>query len=400
MFCTNCGEKIADDAKFCEKCGKKVVGNNIDFQNKRVEKEKKPDNDIKQMSNYEQIYSQAENGVKTNLLDRVRDSLFYKITKIRVVRVTGQQLALIFKKYFVDTCENIDELQLLKNVPKFDLAGRKLKKNNTICYNKAKYRWIKHCEKEVIWELRTSWSQKDIFEYRNNTKKFLEEKECKLKGIPYDSNSFVPIKNKSKVPLLIALVVVWGVVIWNFATNGGEGYGGQENENVNYIEDSQEQVSDKEKQDTEDNKALNDTTSSDNDTINSDKDMANSDNDNLYESNTQSAGNNSTESEIIEEEDYVLESDDGQMEVVLSYTFGRGGTCEFYANYYDDDGNVVNDKYDGTFAETKEGEGTLDFEEKGVSIPYHYDYDTDTETQLLVLDIDGEEWYLEKIETN
>lgn len=102
---------------------------------------------------------------------------------------------------------------------------------------------------------------------------------------------------------------------------------------------------------------------------------------------------------ILEQHDYIYETADAQMEIVLLYTQGEMGKCEFYVNYYDENGNIVNEKYTGTFAEGREQEGMMDLDIDGVteSIPYYHDYDWDLEIDCLVLVAEGKEIYFEEL---
>ncbi len=394
MFCTNCGARVSDDAIFCEKCGTGIAGLNI-----KTDEFDKQDNNIVvesgDESRYDQIYAQAELGVRKSVKEYISDVLFSKVTKTRVVRVTGEQLAMIFKKYFVDMCGDIDELASLKAVLKTNIMGKKIRKDTVVSYNKGGNRWIKDCEKKIIWELKTSLFDKEYFPYVNNVKQILEKKECEIQGIPYDKESFEPIKVKGKIQLLILTVLVWGLAVWSFLTDGGERSISFDDQSSSHVQT--ESIGSDIGQDDNPNSDVD---------ISINEKVTPKDQDDLQEKISSIAENDSSnvdsESElennsILEQHDYIFESSDAQMEIVLSYTQSEMGTCEFYVNYYDENGNVVNDEYYGTFAEGREGEGMLDLDIDGVteSIPYYYDYDEDIDIVYLVLVVEGKEIYFE-----
>lgn len=221
MFCRNCGTQVSENARFCEKCGMSTFSQNI----KADEINEQGNNNTVESDHtdqYDWIYSQAEGGIKKNVIDLVQDAFFSKITRIRVIRVTGVQLAMIFKKYFVDTCDDVGEIRRLKIILKLNIMGKKISRNAIICYSKGQNRWIKDCEKKILWEIKTSLFDKEYFAYINNVKQFLEEKESEFQGIPYNRDNFVPVKAKWKLPMAILAVLVWGVVVWSWLTDGGE----------------------------------------------------------------------------------------------------------------------------------------------------------------------------------
>lgn len=397
MFCTNCGAKVAENAKFCEKCGNRIVMGNDHIENKKDEEQQTVEKSTCNNVIYDQAYVQAESGTKSNLYDRVRDSIFSKITKIHVIRVTGEQLALIFKKYFIDNCNDLEEMKILDTVTKLNLAGRNINKNAVVCHSKGKYRWIKDCDKKVIWELKTSLFDKQSFKYRNGVKKFLEEKKAEIEGVPYEEGSFVQIKNKGKIPLAIMAVIVWGIVIWGYATNWGEESTIPDDQNVSYNLNSQIESESTDSVGDSDGELSSDRSTQESNYQNNDSQDVLEEPD-YNDNNNDDGQKDSVEDEILEQHDYVSESADGQAEVVLSYTSSRMGKCELYVNYYDDSGNVVNDEYYGTFGENREGEGVLELEGKSETIPYRFDYDPDTGTAYLVLVNDGQELYLAEIQ--
>lgn len=367
MFCKKCGTKIEDDSKFCSNCGQRIDEEKVVQQSEQIEEVKIAADKCTECDEYEQLYAQAELGTKPYLWNRIRDGIFSKVTRIRTIRVTGTQLALIFKKYFVDTCNSIEEVEELNIVLKLNVGGRKFRKDDAVCYNKGKYRWIKDCERKKLWELQEGLFGNEYYKYVNSVKKILEEKKCELQGIPYDSSSFVPIKMKGKVPLVIATVLVWAFVIWGYATNWGEDLGSSSDETVSSFAGDQNEINEEEQ--TQSFGEENQDTGESFDAMDEDAD-----------------GEKSLGDEIFETHDYILEADDGQMEVVLEYTLSRGGYCEFYINYYDEDGNVVNDEYSGIFSEGREGEGVLDLEGASETISYYYDYSTNPVSLVLITD--------------
>lgn len=91
--------------------------------------------------------------------------------------------------------------------------------------------------------------------------------------------------------------------------------------------------------------------------------------------------------------DYILEENDRQIELVLTSTGNRMGDFELYVNYYDEDGNVVNNEYSGIYSEGTSGEGVLELADDDQTIDYYYDNTTDPTS--IVMYINGEELRLE-----
>ena len=83
--------------------------------------------------------------------------------------------------------------------------------------------------------------------------------------------------------------------------------------------------------------------------------------------------------------DFVTEDAEFEIELSLTYTRMFCGRFDFYVNYYDETGSVVNDHYTGVFDEDMSGNGILKFD-TGEKFEYTVDYLTDPANLVLIDD--------------
>ena len=186
MYCRNCGTLLSDDAKFCRNCGCEISKGEQHSQTAIAQvdtNEKLNGGTIQHSGNigvvdvdYEKMYQYAEQGVASHVFDRFYDAIFGAITKLKVVRVTGYQLALIFKKRFIDKCETEQDVKYYRFVQKTNLMGKKLLLGSIICFNRGRYRWIKDCNARIIWELKSDILSTECGAFKKSIRKILDEK--------------------------------------------------------------------------------------------------------------------------------------------------------------------------------------------------------------------------------
>lgn len=80
--------------------------------------------------------------------------------------------------------------------------------------------------------------------------------------------------------------------------------------------------------------------------------------------------------------DFVTEESDYEIELALTYTRLLCGRFDLYANYYDQDGNLVNEHETGVFDEELSGNGVIKFD-TGEEGSYYVDYSCTPATLIL-----------------
>jgi uncharacterized Zn finger protein (UPF0148 family) len=204
MYCRYCGAKLSDGAVFCWNCGDRVPSVEADIRadektetsksDLHLQTEKEESVITEQLDDhrtdtwntspveldYEKLYQFSEQGVKPNIYDKICDLLFGGILRLKIVRVTGCQLALIFKKYFIDPCDEVDMINYFRRVTRINVMGKGFTFGSMVFYNRGGYGWIKDCDARIIWEPRSTIDGSDSSDYRRTVKKMLDAKELEL----------------------------------------------------------------------------------------------------------------------------------------------------------------------------------------------------------------------------
>lgn len=186
MYCRNCGTLLSDDARFCRNCGCEISrgGQSAQMINDQAIKEENVGGGVVHVADnvsvvdvdYEKMYQYAEQGVPSHVLDRLHDWIFCAVFRLKVIRVTGYQLALIFKKHFIDQCETVDDIKYYRFVQKTNIMGKKLLLGSIVCFNRGRYRWIKDCDVQIIWELKSDVLGTEYYIFKKSVRRILDEK--------------------------------------------------------------------------------------------------------------------------------------------------------------------------------------------------------------------------------
>lgn len=100
MYCVNCGNKISDDSKFCEKCGAKI-GNNIVKENSENHTSEVVPNETKPLSSYEFLHIPVDRLIWASILSFGFYRIYWFCENWSAIRkVTGEKMMPFWRGVF------------------------------------------------------------------------------------------------------------------------------------------------------------------------------------------------------------------------------------------------------------------------------------------------------------